>query len=958
MTKFSLNKKFSFFKVSSSEKKTSSYITIDENLNQNASWFQSMEPINYARKKSLKLHEIEDFVLHEVDKKLPNEKLFKSLKADFDSKKELIKQTFMKTSDGSLCVGQNVILIDSLLKVLFKNIYLSVYKDENYKFSMVAVGGYGRGELAPFSDLDLLFLIPDFLNKTDTQKIENIVQSILYALWDFGFTVGHSTRSVQDCIKKSNEDLTISTSLLEKRLIVGDRNVYNSLKDKFNSLIKKTRTLNFVHEKLQESELRHNKFGGSRYVVEPNVKDGKGGLRDIHTVGWISKFVYEIDSISKLINMGVLSKREVIAFAEAQRFLLSVRCHLHYRAKREDDRLAMDAQLEIASAMNFKNTSTQKDVERFMKRYFLATKAVGNLTRIFCAEIESEFNKPLRINFLSFKKKLNVEPFSIEVGRLFAKNKEILFENPINILKLFHISHEKNIDIHPKTIRQVTSLVSLINYEVRNDFQANKLFLDILTSEKDPSRTLRAMNESNVLGKFLPEFQKIVCLMQFDMYHSYTVDEHTLFTISNLHSLKNGNFKSFAPLASEIISQINSYRCLFVAMLLHDIAKGKKGDHSENGALIASVVCPRLGLNEEETRTVEWLVLNHLLMSKTAFRYELGDPKTIKDFSNKVVTVERLKLLLVLTVADIKGVGPDIWNDWKGSLISELFLKSFDFLNNRKSSSVIIESTIDTKNSLKKHLLNNGYFEKDFINYSKKYYSNYWKIFDITNVVEHFEIFSKMKNEDLKFKVHFFKESKTKASQLLVIAPDHHGLFSLISGLVAASGFDVVSAKIITRSDGYALDTFFIQTKDKKPITDDYTRKKIIKYISTGLEGRLNLEKELNIKWKEIPARYRAIKAPVRVIIDNKKSNNFTILEVKCKNAPGVLYRITKVITGLGCQINTANVSTYGDRVVDIFYLKNAFGSKIDDNKTIEKVRNGIYHILEESDPANQMTKP
>ena len=917
-----------------------------------------MEPINYARKKSLKLHEIEDFVLHEVDKKLPNEKLFKSLKADFDSKKELIKQTFMKTSDGSLCVGQNVILIDSLLKVLFKNIYLSVYKDENYKFSMVAVGGYGRGELAPFSDLDLLFLIPDFLNKTDTQKIENIVQSILYALWDFGFTVGHSTRSVQDCIKKSNEDLTISTSLLEKRLIVGDRNVYNSLKDKFNSLIKKTRTLNFVHAKLQESELRHNKFGGSRYVVEPNVKDGKGGLRDIHTVGWISKFVYEIDSISKLINMGVLSKREAIAFAEAQRFLLSVRCHLHYRAKREDDRLAMDAQLEIASAMNFKNTSTQKDVERFMKRYFLATKAVGNLTRIFCAEIESEFNKPLRINFLSFKKKLNVEPFSIEVGRLFAKNKEILFENPINILKLFHISHEKNIDIHPKTIRQVTSLVSLINYEVRNDFQANKLFLDILTSEKDPSRTLRAMNESNVLGKFLPEFQKIVCLMQFDMYHSYTVDEHTLFTISNLHSLKNGNFKSFAPLASEIISQINSYRCLFVAMLLHDIAKGKKGDHSENGALIASVVCPRLGLNEEETRTVEWLVLNHLLMSKTAFRYELGDPKTIKDFSNKVVTVERLKLLLVLTVADIKGVGPDIWNDWKGSLISELFLKSFDFLNNRKSSSVIIESTIDTKNSLKKHLLNNGYFEKDFINYSKKYYSNYWKIFDIVNVVEHFEIFSKMKNEDLKFKVHFFKESKIKASQLLVIAPDHHGLFSLISGLVAASGFDVVSAKIITRSDGYALDTFFIQTKDKKPITDDYTRKKLIKYISTGLEGRLNLEKELNIKWKEIPARYRAIKAPVRVIIDNKKSNNFTILEVKCKNAPGVLYRITKVITGLGCQINTANVSTYGDRVVDIFYLKNAFGSKIDDNKTIEKVRNGIYHILEESDPANQMTKP
>ena len=351
-------------------------------------------------------------------------------------------------------------------------------------------------------------------------------------------------------------------------------------------------------------------------------------------------------------------------------------------------------------------------------------------------------------------------------------------------------------------------------------------------------------------------------------------------------------------------------------------------------------------------------MLNHLLMSKIAFRYELGDPKIIEDFSNKVITVERLKLLLVLTVADIKGVGPEIWNDWKGSLISELFLKSLDFLKKKKSSLVTIQSTLDTKNSLQKHLVKNGYLQKDFINYSKKYYSNYWKIFNLSTIIDHFQICSRMENEGLKFKVHVFKEAKIEATELLVVAPDHHGLFSLISGLVAASGFDVVSAKIITRSDGYALDTFYLQNKDKKPIVDDYTRKKLIKNISTGLEGGLNIEKELNIKWKETPARYRAIKAPVRVIFDNKTSNNYTILEVKCKNAPGVLYRITKVITNLGCQINTANVSTYGDRVVDIFYLKNAFGSKIDDNTTIEKVRNSIFNILEESDPANQMIKP
>ena len=385
MTKITFKNTFTLFHKKKFEKIIPSNFLADKNLNQNSSWFQSIEPIIYAKKNSQKLYEIEDFLLNEVDKKPFKEKLFKKLKKDFDNKKELIREKFLRNSDGSLCVGQNVILIDSLLKVIFKNIYLSIFNDDSYRFSMVAVGGYGRGELAPYSDLDLLFLLPDFLNKSDNQKIENVVQSILYFLWDLGFTVGHSTRSIQDCIQKSSEDLTISTSLLEKRLIIGNQEAFDALNDNFKSLINSTRTLDFVHAKLEESDFRHNKFGGSRYVVEPNVKDGKGGLRDIHTLGWISKFVYQIDSISKLINMGVLSKREAFAFAEAQRFLLSVRCHLHFRAKREDDRLAMDAQLEIASIMNFKNTLTHKDVERFMKRYFLATKVVGNLTRIFCA---------------------------------------------------------------------------------------------------------------------------------------------------------------------------------------------------------------------------------------------------------------------------------------------------------------------------------------------------------------------------------------------------------------------------------------------------------------------------------------------------------------------------------------------------------------------------------------------
>ena len=949
INKMIFKSKFSLFSKKNAHKSVDTEI-----LPKNAIWFQSMEPINYAKNQTKELYEINDTNIDEVDTKIFRGQLFKILKIQMDHNKKLIKNKFLATSDGSLNVGLNVILIDSLLKVIFKNSYFHSLGNRNYEFTLIAVGGYGRGELSPHSDLDILFLLPNKLRKNDTKKIENVIELILYILWDLGYTVGHSTRTIDDCIEKSRSDLTISTSLLEKRFVAGNNDIYNLLNNKFKIFIDNTKTLDFVEAKLKESETRHKRFGESRYVVEPNVKDGKGGLRDLHTLIWILKFAYKVDTISKLINVGALTKEEAVPFAEAQRFLLSVRCHLHYRANREDDRLAMDAQLEIAKSMNFKNTITHKDVERFMKRYFLATKTVGNLTRIFCAAIETEYNKPLRMSFLSFKKKENITPFTLEVGRLFSYEIEILTENPVNIIKLFYISHINNIDIHPKTLRQITSLRKLINLKVRKNVEANKMFLNILTSDKDPTRTLRLMNESNILGQFIPEFQKIVGLMQFDMYHSYTVDEHTIFTISNLHSLRSGKFSDFAPLTSSAILEIKSYKSLFVAMLLHDIAKGKKGDHSENGSLIASTICPRLGLNKEETKMVEWLVLHHLLMSKTAFRYELGDPKVIKNFAKQVGSIDKLKSLLALTVADIRGVGPDVWNDWKGALIKELYIKTYDLLKPPQEISKITEPLKSSKELLVRYLNKKGLNDLDIKTYCSKFYNNYWETFNLPSVVNHYEIFTSMKNYSKKLEIYLSNDSKLKATELLVITPDHHGLFSQISGLVASSGYDIVSAKIITRSDGYALDTFFLQNKERKPISDINLRKKLIETITKGLEGNFNIEKALNIKWKEIPARFRAVKAPIRVIVDNKTSDQYTILDIKCKNAPGVLYKITKIITSLGLQINTANVSTYGNRVVDIFYLKNAFGSKVDDNTTIEKVKNSILEELKEIDYVNQ----
>ena len=394
MVKVNLKNKLAFLNKSKAINLENNILGLEENINTNANWFQSMEPVTYAKKNGKKLYKLKKIKINHKDTKNFKKLLLTNLKKQLDQCKQKIRQEFLRTSDGSLNVGLNVILIDSMLIEIINNTYQHIFGNIDYKLSIIAVGGYGRGELAPHSDLDLLFLIPDDLNKTETKNIEGLIKLILYLLWDLGYTVGHSTRTILDCIKESKLDLTVATSLLEKRFIAGNEQNFDLLNSKFNSFISNSKTLNFVEEKLKEADLRHKKFGGSRYVVEPNVKDGKGGLRDLHTLIWISKFAYKVDTISKLIKMGAFSKNEALAFAEAQRFLLSVRCHLHYRAEREDDRLAMDAQLEIAKSMNFKNTITHKDVERFMKRYFLATKTVGNLTRIFCAAIETEFNKP------------------------------------------------------------------------------------------------------------------------------------------------------------------------------------------------------------------------------------------------------------------------------------------------------------------------------------------------------------------------------------------------------------------------------------------------------------------------------------------------------------------------------------------------------------------------------------
>src|SRR5471030_1667053 len=576
-------------------------------------------------------------------------------------------------NDGPAVLAATSFLMDQLISVLFdfaeKYAYPAANPSAAERLSVVATGGFGRGELAPLSDLDLLFLRP----YKQTPRGEQIVEFMLYLLWDMGLKVGHATRTVEESIRYAERDQTIRTALLEQRYIWGDRALFDELIKLFAQKFLTGDGRDFVEAKLVERDQRHQRMGDSRYVVEPNVKEGKGGLRDLHLLFWIARYLYRVAKPAELVAKGVLTTGEARHFERAERFLSTVRCHIHYLTNRADDRLSFDLQREISIRLSYQDRPGSRGVERFMKHYYLHAKIVGDLTRIFVAALEdSHRRKPKLAALWQSLRPRQLDGFRLDGERLSAPSPDMFEKDPAAILRLFHVAQENDFDVHPATLRQITHDIRLID-RLRNDPEANRLFMAMLTSKHDPETTLRRLNESGVFGRFVPDFGRVVAQTQHDMYHTYTVDEHTIRAIGILNQVEHGLLNDELPLATSLMPKLQSRRALYVALLLHDIAKGRGGDHSELGERIALKLGPRLGLSAEETETAAWLVRYHLAMSGTAFQRDLMDPKTIESFAALVQSPERLRLLLVLTVCDIRAVGPNVWNGWKAALLRQLY---------------------------------------------------------------------------------------------------------------------------------------------------------------------------------------------------------------------------------------------------------------------------------------------
>ena len=870
-----------------------------------------------------------------------------------------------KKFKGARCAEYLSALQDDLLVALAEFVetdilYLANPTDAE-KVTMVAVGGYGRGRLAPGSDIDLLFLLP----YKRTAASESFVEYILYMLWDLGLKVGHATRSINDCVVQAQKDMTVRTAMLENRFLWGADALYEDFRAAFQTKVMRGTAREFVVAKLAERDARHERTGRSRYLVEPNLKESKGGLRDLNTLFWIARYSYQIEQLDDLVALNVLTEDELKLFRKCDAFLWEVRCHLHFLTGRAEERLSFDVQKPLAAFFYTDPQAAEADdekagmkpVEKFMRRYFLVAKNIGDLTGIFCASLEEAQTKPRALRRLPalFQRQKHVSGFTLGGGRLQMARPDCFDADPVNLIRVFHLADRYGLDIHPDTLRAITQSSRLIGSALRADGEANQLFLEILTSKKDPERSLRRMNEAGVLGRFLPDFGRIVALMQFNMYHHYTADEHLLRAIGLLREIESGVAADMHKRAHALLSggRINR-KVIYLAVLLHDIAKGRPEDHSVAGARIARKLGPRLGFSAAETALTEWLVNEHLVMSDVAQRRDLSDPRTLADFAAAVQSQERLDHLFVLTEVDIKAVGPGVYNGFKAQLLNELYAETQAIFNSVNTLIDRGERVMGAQQAFVAAL--DLDWQKAKINrYLARHADAYWLSFPTDVQIHHAELIDTMGDKPLQLDI--IADPVRDCSEITVICQDHAGLFARLSGACALAGLSILDARITTTTDGLAIDTMHVQCSEvgRGPL-DAPRAARVCRSIEDALAGAVIVPEQMEAQMHGMmPARQiEAFDLTPQVNIDNDLSDKATVIEVSGLDRPGLLYALVRQLFNLNVSVQAARIATFGERAVDVFYVTGLTGDKITRSDKRKQLREELLAVIDNPVAASQ----
>lgn len=863
-----------------------------------------------------------------------------------DAEAELIA-----TNKGTRCAQNLCSAEDEIITAVYLFATTRVYPVDNPSgaeaIALSAVGGYGRGTLAPGSDIDLLFILP----YKQTPWGEQVTEYILYMLWDLGQKVGHAVRSVDECIRMARADMTVRTATLEARFLTGDKSLFDNLVKRFETEIMPKTGPEFIAAKMAERDERHRQMGNTRYVVEPNIKDGKGGLRDLNTLFWIGKYFYQVKTSHELVAKGVLTDAEYRLFQRAEDFLWAVRCHLHFVTHRAEEKLTFDVQPDLARRMGYAERVGMLGVERFMKRYFLVAKDVGDLTRIICASLEFRHAKDMDLvgrvlaPFRAGKTKIKGETdFVIDTGRLNIATPDAFEKDPVNLIKMFMVAGREELLFHPDAIKHIRDSLRLIDNKLRNDPKANGYFLTILTSPLYVERILRQMNESGVLGKFVPDFGKIVALMQFNMYHHYTVDEHLIRAVGCMADIANGGLRQELPLTHELLPQLNDTRLLYVALFLHDIAKGRPEDHSIAGARIAKKLCPRFGLNAAETDTVSWLIEYHLLMSEIAQARDIQDPETAKAFADVVQSPQRLALLMILTACDIRAVGPGTWTGWKGSLLRALYYATEPLLSGGHSQVSQSDRVQVAKEALAQALIK--WAPADVETYAARHYDHYWLRAEPELQIEHARMIRQADEANQPFAGSIRVKAFEGITEVSFYTPDHPRLLSLIAGACTMQDASIIGAQIFSTRDGRAIDTFRLRRSFTSDEDEKVRATRIIDTVKQLLQGKRTVLIDLG-KESRHNKRLKPFALPAQVSVSNAISEKFTVIEVSGLDRIGLLYALTREISDLNLTIGSAHIGTYGEKAVDVFYVTDLTGQKIHVKQRQRKIYGALMDVFE-----------
>ncbi|MBE9564050.1 MAG: [protein-PII] uridylyltransferase [Proteobacteria bacterium] len=855
--------------------------------------------------------------------------LIKLLKDTVLSIDEGLKSIYKNNGDVNTVVYGRSNLIDQLINT----IYNYLFKDIDQEIALIAVGGYGRGELHPKSDIDLMIL----LNEEEDQKTKDLLEKCLMLLWDIRLEIGHSVRTIDECVDESIKDITVATNIMEARLLAGSENLFDKMKEA-TSADHIWDSKSFFQTKLDEQIQRSGKFNDTAYNLEPNIKESRGGLRDIQMIGWVAKRHFNANSLNDLATEGFLQDDELKTLLEGQHLLWRIRCSLHYLAGRREDRLLFDYQRDLAEEFGFKDNevnSKNEAIEQFMQQYYRTVIELERLNEMLL----QHFREAIIYADVDAEAEMINDSFQVRNGYIETTNENIFKDNPCAMLEMFLLLQEypEIQGVRAATIRQIRKYKSNIDDSVRQSSRAQHLFIKIITGSRGVTHELRRMNRYGILAAYIPAFDSIVGRMQYDLFHAYTVDQHTLFVIRNMRRLSVPDYCHEFPLASGIFQHLTNPGLLYLSGLFHDIAKGRQGDHSDLGAVDAKEFCDLHGLPEKDSNLVSWLVNSHLIMSMTAQRKDISDPDVIGIFAEQVETVERLDYLYLLTISDIRATNPKQWNDWKDKLLGELYNKTAALLNKglswknpaQQSNREINISEVQTASLRKLELqgINSHQANELWQTFNEEYFQShtYGLITWQTSLIIDAKQNDALDHPLIQTRVH----KSSNSIQLLVYMKDRNRIFYDVVAVLNKNDVNIVNAQLLNTTDGYALQTFRLAPAN----TSNEEMSSIADQITHNIKQRLNNDTDAPPIQLSSSSKHKYFSSPTVISFKKINDKNTTRLKIETIDRTGVLANIAKAIIDCNFKILSARIATAGEKAIDYFIISTEQNDALSDEQ-------------------------